>query len=237
MRLSWWFPRIEAAGVPVPRTKLLKMPPAAREDIYAMFDGKDVKDGMPAFADEVRAAAAEFGYPFFLRTDYTSGKHNWANTCFVGSPEDVLLHIFNIVEFSECAAFIGLPWTNWAVREMLPIMPISICKAYGNMPVCREFRFFVDGGKVQCWHTYWRLHALEQGSINVNSVDAFRLLSRMDRRDEDRLVALAEQAGRAVGGAWSVDVLDTARGWFVTDMAEAHKSYHWGGCALGLESP
>ena len=23
----------------------------------------------------------------------------------------------------------------------------------------------------------------------------------------------------------------TARGWFITDLAEAHKSFHWAGCA------
>lgn len=30
--------------------------------------------------------------------------------------------------------------------------------------------------------------------------------------------------------AWSVDVLETRRGWFVTDMAEAARSFHWPGC-------
>jgi hypothetical protein len=27
-----------------------------------------------------------------------------------------------------------------------------------------------------------------------------------------------------------VDILETKRGWFVTDMAEAGKSWHWPGC-------
>ncbi len=42
--------------------------------------------------------------------------------------------------------------------------------------------------------------------------------------------SLASRAGAAIGGAWSVDILETTRGWFVTDMAEAHKSYHWPTC-------
>jgi hypothetical protein len=40
----------------------------------------------------------------------------------------------------------------------------------------------------------------------------------------------AKAAGCAVGGAWSVDILETKRGWFVTDMAEAEKSFHWPEC-------
>jgi len=36
---------------------------------------------------------------------------------------------------------------------------------------------------------------------------------------------LASQAGKACGGQWSVDLLETDRGWYITDMAEAVKSY------------
>ena len=44
------------------------------------------------------------------------------------------------------------------------------------------------------------------------------------------LVQLATKAGRALGGSWSVDILETARGWFITDMAEADRSFHLPDC-------
>ncbi len=38
--LSYWFPLIEAAGIPVPRTRIVRMPKEAQEAIWSAFDGK-----------------------------------------------------------------------------------------------------------------------------------------------------------------------------------------------------
>src|SRR5258706_10308772 len=78
--LSYWFPKIEAAGIPVPKTTIIHMPRQAREAIWAAFDGKEGGDPRPFFA-ELAAAAAAIGFPVFLRTDYTSGKHDWERCC------------------------------------------------------------------------------------------------------------------------------------------------------------
>jgi hypothetical protein len=225
--LSYWFPLIEAAGVPVPKTKIIAMPKEAQAVIWAAFDGKNGLDlsEWKNFQEQVRAIGSEFGYPLFLRTDHTSGKHEWNRTCFLKSPDDVAQHLFNIAEHSEICDFIGLPWDTWVVREYLPIIPYGSCPHYGNMPLCREFRFFVNDGAVRCWHPYWPTEALERGGAERVNYEA---LCRMD--DEPALAALATKAGKAVGGAWSVDILETERGWYVTDMAEAHKSFHWEGC-------
>jgi hypothetical protein len=57
------------------------------------------------------------------------------------------------------------------------------------------------------------------------------LPSSLDGKTERQLTDLANAAGQAVGGAWSVDVLETRRGWYVTDMAEAASSCHeWPDC-------
>lgn len=226
--LSWWFPKIEAAGLPVPRTTLLTIPDDAAKSIWEVFDGKPAGGAGRPFFDAIRAAAESFGYPCFLRTDYTSGKHSWEDTCLLASTADIPRHVYAIAEFSECADMIGLPWSVWAVRELLPTRPLGVCRDYGNMPICREFRFFVDDGAVRCWHPYWPLDSLEAGGA-PSTLD-YESLCRVD--DESHLVAIAEAACRAVGGSWSVDILDTARGWFVTDMAEANRSFHWPDCGL-----
>jgi len=225
--LSWWFPRIFAAGLPVPKTILLDIPRDAEEAAWGAFDGKEA-GSTAAFFQTINEAASSIGYPAFLRTDHTSGKHSWKDACFLASKADIGRCVFGIIEFSECCDIFGLPWSRWAVREFLPTMPVGICPNFGNMPICREFRFFVEDGKVRCWHPYWPLHALEQGGAVFHGDFDFDEFCSPD--DLALLTDLAERAGEVCGGAWSVDILETERGWYVTDMAEAHKSFHWEGC-------
>lgn len=225
--LSYWFPIIEAAGIPVPKTKLVEMTDTARKMIWDAFDGKDSGSTTDPFFEEIKQAATGMGFPCFLRTDETSGKHSWKDTCFLSYVDEVPAHVMSIVEFSECADMFGLPWDTWSVREFLPTMPIGTCPRYGNMPVCREFRFFVKDGQYVCHHPYWPLETLRDGGWS-GSEDDFRHLCFVE--NEAELIALAERTGDALGGSWSIDILETERGWFVTDLAEANKSYHWKGC-------
>ena len=61
-----------------------------------------------------------------------------------------------------------------------------------------------------------------------------QLCFMLDERPQ--LETLVRCAGCAVGGGrWSVDVLETERGWFITDMAQAHVSHHWEGCPVNEE--
>lgn len=226
--LSYWYPKLLAAGLPVPRTTIVKMPAGVQETIWSAFDGKEGGDNPEPFFDEIDAAAREFGYPCFLRSDHTSNKHGWRTNCFLPDRASIAQHVFNICEFSECCGLIGLPWDTWAVREMLPTMPLGVCPHYGNMPICREFRFFVEDGEIRCRHPYWPLESLEQGGANW--IDGPAILFEHMRQPPHKLDALASAAGRALGGAWSIDILETTRGWFITDLAEAGKSFHWEGC-------
>ena len=226
--LSFWFPKVLAAGLPVPKTAIVEMPEAAHYAVGATLWGEQV-DAAPieAFLTDLRAFAADFGAPFFLRTDHTSGKHYWDTACFVSDLEKLGDHVFAISEFSEICDMFGLPRRNWVVRELLPTMPVGTCPNYGNMPVCKEFRFFVNGPEVECFHPYWPRFALEQGGCDLSD-EVFHALCSPD--NEDELRGIASLAGQSLGGRWSVDLLETSRGWFLTDMAEAEKSFHWEGC-------
>jgi hypothetical protein len=223
--LSYWFPKIEAASLPVPKTRIIPITPEAETEIWGAFDGIKQGNAKPFF-NSLEIAANEMGYPCFLRTDQTSGKHSWERTCFLESPKDIPQHVFNIAEFSELADLRGLSWTMWVIRELLPTIPYGICPDFGNFPICKEFRFFVEDETIKCFHPYWPLFCLEDGGA-AQSLD-YDALCRMD--NEAELASLASQAGKVVGGAWSVDVLETRKGWYITDMAEAARSYHWKGC-------
>ncbi len=230
--LSFWFPKLLAAGIPVQRTKILTMPEAAQEDVWDAFDGKGDAKALLAFADDVKAAGVALGVPFFLRTDFTSAKHNWKDTCFVNDPDLVVRHLVAIAEFSEIADMSGeLRWDTWAVREMLPSRKFGVCPLYGEMPIAREYRVFVKDRRVTCLHPYWPLDSLREGGapadLDISALDADKA--------PDEVFQLAFRIGDILGGEWSVDILDTDRGWFVTDLAEARKSYHWEGCPVSDE--
>lgn len=228
--LSYWFPIVRDAGLPVPRTTILEMPEAAQKAVWGIFDGNaPADDSLNDFAAKLAGAAAEFGFPAFLRTDHTSGKHGWDRTCFVADPGNMAQHILEIATYSEMAGLMGLPWDTWVVREFLPTMPIGTAPGYGNMPLCREYRAFAEDGTLGCVHPYWPAFALDQGDV-PDAEAAAAALTDISTEDRETIMRLAREATKALGGAWSVDLLQTKRGWFLTDMAEAAKSFHWPGC-------
>lgn len=239
--LSHWFPIIAEAGVPVPKTEIFHMSREDRKAIFGVFDGNPIPDSVKPFLDSLADAVRRLGNPAaFLRTGQTSGKHNWKNTCYVESADDIASHVINIIEFSECCDFMGLPWDIWCVREMLPIKPLIITGAYGDMPVNREVRSFVSNGSIVCVHPYWPKQAIMEGiNINEDLVDQplRKLLRFVDdvyeelcEWDKDAVSGLVQQVADTISGDWSVDLLETDNGWYVTDMAIASMSFHWEGC-------
>lgn len=229
--LSYWFPKIVAAGVPVPRTAIVFMSEEEQRAVWEVFDGKPMGEMAAPFFDRLSTEANEIGFPCFLRTGHTSAKHDWKRTCYVHEPEELRQHVLNIIEYGEMSSLMGLPHDVWAVRELLPTIPLDVCHHYGDMPVCQEFRMFVEDGKIQCWHPYWPLEALEKGGALAPKY-TYEGLARIAILDFALMKRLAEDAGKAVGGYWSVDVLRTKRGLFVTDMAEGDRSWHWEPCSI-----
>jgi hypothetical protein len=233
--LTYWFPLIEKAGLPVPKTEILTMPLESQAYIWMAFDCRGKGEAAPVepFYDDLKAAARRMGLPCFLRTAQTSAKHSWKRTCFLESIEKIRQHVFEIAEFSVCADMMGLDWSTWVVRELLPTIPYGRCPNYEDFPVCKEFRYFVKEGKVICSHPYWPLESLEDGGWEPDApMDVAYADLCSSSGSENELVALAEKAGAAVGGSWSIDILETEKGWYVTDMAEAYKSFHWEDCPM-----
>lgn len=244
--LSYWFPKLAAIGIRVPKTTILyahyKDGDGLRRHVEFErgLDGLDVP-GLDEFVATVRTEADEIGYPCFLRSGLTSGKHNWENTCYVTDPDQIGYHIMAIVEFSALADFFGLPTHVWAVREFLPLKVAFGLPGYGNMPVAREFRGFVRDGKVECIHPYWPEKAVEQGHpIEPGWRQALVDLSQLDEHGFPGIahsLVLEKVADIFNGdGGWSVDICqhvdDT---WYVTDMAIAEESFHWEDCPNALK--
>ncbi len=149
--------------------------------------------------------------------------------------------------------FLGLPTDVWAVRELLPTRPLCHLPCYDGMPLVPEVRCFIENGEVVCWHPYWPEGAIREGfprecenprSLLDPSVPAvFRsklpenfeeIVRACHDLDPSEFLPIAQRVADhfRADGAWSVDLLPTDRGWFVTDMALAEESFHWPECAL-----
>ena len=225
--LQYWFPKVQAAGLPVPKTLIVKAPAG----IDACLDGKE-PEGWGPFLAELTAAGTEVGYPCFLRTSYGSGKHDWKNTCYVKDAVSMGQHVYNLIEWSAMVDIMGLPTDTWVIREMLPVKPVAFLPNYGDMPFVREVRGFVRGRHLVCKHPYWPKGAIRQGFRQEpdNLEEIVSSVSKLSTGEGKIVSGLLRAVGNAVPGEWSVDLLETDRGWCLTDMAEARRSFHWTGC-------
>jgi len=230
--LSYWFPKLLEAGIPVPRTVIYR----TTTDLTPLCDGKE-PERWDEFLRLLGAAADSLGsWPIFLRTGQGSGKHQWKDTCFVPNREALANHIASLVEWSHMVDFFGLPHDVWCAREMLPVSPVVTLPMYGDMPLVTEVRVFVQGGRIACSHDYWPLGAIKEGL--PRTIDAHKIAKQLSNAAatsvEQRLAAheIARKVAAvfADDGAWSVDLLLTDRGWYVTDMATAGESYHEPSC-------
>lgn len=231
--LAYWFPILAGTGVPVPRTQYLR----TDVELGPLLNG-EIPDGWGDFLRQLDAAAGMVGgYPVFLRTGHGSGKHEWESTCYVQSPGVMGRHVAALVEWSECVDMIGLPYRTWAVREFLSLEAPFRAAGYRGMPVNRERRYFVEGGRVLCSHPYWPTEAVERG--RPSDPDWRVKLAALNQQPPGEvalLTGLSERVSRAFDGAWSLDWAKATDGtWYAIDMAEAVRSWHWPGCAAAAD--
>lgn len=226
-RLSWWFPKIPS-DILVPETIII---PYDGDNLINVLDG-ELPLGFSALRIDIVNAGDQLRWPFFLRTDYLSGKHDWKDTCYVSRSNKVQCHMINLIENSAMADIIGFPTDYWIARKLIPTKP-TFFAFHGDMPIVKERRYFVQDDKVVCHHPYWPSEAFD--STVVSALNYEELLDEMNfesHEEVDLLSGLSSKVGAALGGAWSIDWLwsEDEGEWYLTDMAEAGQSYHWSGC-------
>jgi hypothetical protein len=250
--IGYWFPKLVATGVPVPQTAILSVGDDWRQMINFAEHGDRFQSERAAaeaiicpLADRIAYAAAEVGgFPCFLRTGHFSGKHEWSHACHLPSADVAAAHVRHLVYMSEMFGMFGeLPYKTWAVRELLPVQPVCALPEYGGFPLVREVRAFVRDGRIETWHPYWPPQAIADGfprkiprepldeppvlrDLPDNFSTIIEHVHAIDWTAVRPIVAQVAEAFAGDGG-WSVDVLETDGGWFVTDMAIAERSFRW----------
>lgn len=241
--LSFWYPILKECGISQPRTEIVR----TDCNLSLLLDG-NFPEGYLQFIRKLKDTALFLSLPpWFLRTGHTSGKHRWEHCCFVDNSIHMASHVVSLVEFSALADF--LPTDVWAIRELLPTDPICFLPAYDSMPLVPEVRVFVENGSICCRHPYWPADSIRGGfpfksdpnnpyamnrerdlPHNIDYIiEKATILSSCVNREVD-IIASQVAIAMASHGAFSIDFLPTEDGWYVTDLAEAGKSFHWTGC-------
>lgn len=226
--MSFWWPRVADLPVPKPRTMLHPIAGGA---------ACDALEGTGALPEELQpdvlnAVVHQTGltYPLFLRTDYTSGKHAWSETCFVAQDQDLLPHIGRLLEAS---LMIDVIPDAVVFREYVPLAA-RFTAFVGALPIAPERRYFVRDGVVICHHPYWPAEAIRKDTVGApwDHLPAdweaqLAILNQEGLAEVATLTRYAQALSRVLPGVWSVDFAKTAAGgWMFIDAARAEVSWH-----------
>lgn len=222
----WWFPRVEAVGLPVPKTLHV---PCEGLDLARLMDG-ETPDGYEEMLNSVRQAADTIRYPVFIRTDQTSAKHDGPKAYRCEGPGDLPTALFYTFDHAFMAG-VNQFVRAVMVREWLDLR--AGFSAFHGHRIAREFRVFANAGVERtCLHPYWPETAIEFWS--EDEPDKWReVLKRQNTIDTYESAMLRVMARRAadecghIHPAWSVDLAQRLDGsWVLIDMACAEVSYH-----------
>jgi len=241
--LLFWFPKVLKLNVPVPITSWIKFPNELGRRLLGAEEeelDKACKEFEP-YLKKMKVVAKGIGYPVFIRTDMASHKHGWRKSSFVRNESKLFSHIRETLEHNEMVGLIGLNYEAIVIREFLEL-DWRFRAFHGEMPIARERRYFVKGGKVLCHHPYWiketvsRVHRRE-GTTTFIGYLPHRLPNKWEEMLEELnnetqpevtlLTNYAKRISKVVKGYWSVDFACTRDGeWYLIDMALGKASWH-----------
>ena len=220
--MLYWYPQVKDVSVPQPRTIILEMSKEEKE----LLDYESLHPGPVRKTEE--AIKKYFELPVFIRTDLCSGKHSWEKSCYYDGTRDLENNMLEILTYNLCTD----NWFNaWVIREY--IEPASQFKAFKNMPIGKERRYFIKNGKVIGGDAYWIEEAFidKYGSLHSEKLPLSwkKILAKLNTPDEKEIKTLTEYSQRIANrldGFWSVDFMLAKDGkWYFIDAAEASRSW------------
>lgn len=236
--MTYWWPLIKDLDIPQPKTIIIPIN-LSRHRMLGILDGdKESAEAWDSYLPTIkRTLISVTGLPGFIRTDYSSNKHDWDKSCYIDDVDNLKRCITMLVEFTAMA---DLGLEALVIREYIE-MASKFTAFSGNMPVNPERRYFIRDGKIQCRHAYWVVEAIadwhklyvEIGKPRLPD-NWLELLVEMNTETDDEVELLTqytEQVAKAVDGYWSVDFCKAKDGrWILIDMATGEASWHDESC-------
>jgi len=226
--LYWWL-KVKHLDIPMPKTEIVVLE-MGQYNVYDLLDGsEEAARAMDKNLPSIKSAIEKVGVPAFIRTDYTSGKHEWLDTCYYDAGKGVRQHVAGLVRYSGNS---DLMIDAIAVREYIP-MQTGFTAFTGRMPVNPERRYFVRDGAMECHHPYWIPEAVAEGTLSddlpENWLELLVGMNEESPEEAELLTGYATQIGSVIGGYWSVDFCKAKDGrWIFIDMATGERSWHPG---------
>jgi hypothetical protein len=224
----FWFPRIQKAGLPVPKTVFI---PYDYKAILPIFDGLESNEYNRLW-HAVVAATGEIGLPAFLRSDVTSAKHKGPAAYKITDIDGLNEQLCRTLEETELKTFMHYEKPKaLMVRQWLDLY--STFTAFHGLPISREFRLFANQSEVVCGHPYWPESAIAGYTDDPDWKNKLKELESISSiAQQEYICSIAVKAAKSMGsGTWSVDFAqDVNSQWWLTDMALAESSYHDPSC-------
>jgi len=168
------------------------------------------------------------GPPAFIRTDMASDKHHMAEVSKIHTAKQKEIDR-SVEKLIENNMIKGVPFSNLYIREWLDIA--HDFKAFNQLPIGYEIRYFIHNGKILNKHFYWPQEAIKFWK-GTQEPDNWKEKLKKSRKNTLRLSNNLEEQLNPVlqefdEGFWSVDFAFTDDGeWYLLDMARGEISYH-----------
>lgn len=223
---NYWFGAVEACKVLSPATISFDLAPELQVEILDMHDLSDTsKKNLEDLVSQIQFMGKRYGFPLFIKTSFTSGKHDWSESCCLpnGDEKTVLKHLAELVNFQAmCVGELLSP--SLVIRQMIDTDPAF--HAFQGMPITEEYRLFTKGGKVEGYQPYWPEHSIENPDCEDWQAK-LKAIKTPNQADLKYMTDAAEKIAAMLGDHdWSVDFLRSSDGqlWLI-DMAVASQSY------------
>lgn len=224
-QFTHWFPSVQRAGVPHPKTAILTLPADAyslplQEDPDALYASETYQRIATWLASQFEVMGSD---TLFVKNSLFSAKHSWNRTCKLTRDADPIMHVAAIM-YQWCMAGHIFP-DCLVAREMLPVR--TLFTAFDGMPITQEYRLFTRNGQVEAYQAYWPEDAIEEHGPSVQDWrERLREVENAPSALLNAMVEYAEEVVSSLKGDWSVDFLiakDNAP--YLIDMALARESY------------
>ncbi len=231
--MLYWYPLIQNLDIPQPKTEIVPLEHGYFETLAAL-DGN--QEAIKPEMWKLEAAMKKFDLPIFLRTDHTSGKHDWKDTCYVTDVKRLRWHVSALVEDT---ALKEIDLRAFIFREYIEMASGFTAFGYG-LPINPERRYFIQS-EVICHHPYWTHDAIAESDLAWARLGKSRLpknwielLVKMNKETDEEIELLssyAQQIASVVDGYWSIDFCKALDGrWILIDMAMGESSWHDESC-------
>jgi len=237
--LHWWPRMKDTPGIPMPKTIIVELDADEQKKMQGFEGDMPVKIPASPIMWAIEAGKA-LGYPMFMRTDLTSCKHHWKDTCYVPSEDSLQHNISNLLMHNADCGMFGLPVRALVFREYIP-MAYKFKAFYGDLPIPPERRYFVENGKVLCHHPYWPKAAIvghfplrkdditgqPRRQIPHNWGQQLEIMNNEGPMEVKLLTGYAEAISAKLEGRWSIDFCKSkSDAWYFIDAAIMEVSEH-----------